>query len=77
MNIIFLIIIGIPLVEIFVMIKIGSYVGAFNTIMLIFLTAVTGIYFYDKTVVQKAKEIKPSLKLNPAFVSRNFVFPIC
>ena len=45
MNIIFLIIIGIPLVEIFVMIKIGSYVGAFNTIMLIFLTAVTGIYF--------------------------------
>ena len=45
MNIIFLIIIGIPLVEIFVMIKIGSYVGAFNTIMLIFLTAITGIYF--------------------------------
>ena len=45
MNIIFLIIIGVPLVEIFVMIKIGSYVGAFNTIMLIFLTAITGMYF--------------------------------
>ena len=45
MNAIVLFIIGIPLVEIFLMIKIGSVIGAFNTIFLIFFTAVTGIYF--------------------------------
>ena len=42
---ILLIIIGIPLIEIFVMIKIGSYIGAFSTVSLIFFTAITGIYF--------------------------------
>ena len=40
-----LFIIGIPLIEIYLMIKIGSVIGAFNTIFLIFFTAVTGIYF--------------------------------
>ena len=45
MNAIILFIIGIPLVEIYLMIKIGSFIGAFNTIFLIFFTAVTGIYF--------------------------------
>ena len=45
MNAIILFIIGIPLVEIYLMIKVGSVIGAFNTIFLIFFTAVTGIYF--------------------------------
>ena len=45
MNAIILFIIGIPLIEIYLMIKIGSLIGAFNTIFLIFFTAVTGIYF--------------------------------
>ena len=45
MNKIILFIIGIPLIEIYLMIKIGSVIGAFNTIFLIFFTAVTGIYF--------------------------------
>ena len=45
MNAVILFIIGIPLVEIYLMIKIGSVIGAFNTIFLIFFTAVTGIYF--------------------------------
>ena len=45
MNAIILFIIGIPLIEIYLMIKIGSVIGAFNTIFLIFFTAVTGIYF--------------------------------
>ena len=44
MNAVLLFIIGIPLVEIYLMIKIGSMIGAFNTIFLIFFTAVTGIY---------------------------------
>ena len=45
MNAFFLLIISIPLIEIYLMIKIGSMIGAFNTIFLIFFTAVTGIYF--------------------------------
>ena len=45
MNVVILFIIGIPLIEIYLMIKIGSVIGAFNTIFLIFFTAVTGIYF--------------------------------
>ena len=45
MNPVLLFIIGIPLIEIYLMIKIGGTIGAFNTIFLIFFTAVTGIYF--------------------------------
>ena len=45
MNTILLFLVGIPAVEIFVMIKIGQNVGAINTILLIFLTAIVGIYF--------------------------------
>ena len=45
MNAVILFIIGIPLIEIYLMIKIGSVIGAFNTIFLIFFTAATGIYF--------------------------------
>ena len=45
MNAVILIIIGIPLIEIYLMIKIGGMIGAFNTIFLIFFTAITGIYF--------------------------------
>ena len=45
MNVVILFIIGIPLIEIYLMIKIGSVIGAFNTIFLIFFTAITGIYF--------------------------------
>ena len=45
MNVIILFIIGIPLIEIYLMIKVGSAIGAFNTIFLIFFTAVAGIFF--------------------------------
>ena len=45
MNAVILFIICIPLIEIYLMIKIGSVIGAFNTIFLIFFTAITGIYF--------------------------------
>ena len=45
MNVILLFIISIPLVEIYLMIKIGGMIGAFNTIFLIFFTAITGVYF--------------------------------
>ena len=45
MNSFFLLFIGIPALEIFLMIKIGGKVGALNTVLLIFLTAIVGIYF--------------------------------
>ena len=45
MNTVILFIIGIPAIEIYLMIKVGGIIGAFNTILLIFLTAITGIYF--------------------------------
>tara|TARA_A100000164_G_scaffold297592_1_gene271922 strand:- start:148 stop:564 length:417 start_codon:yes stop_codon:yes gene_type:complete len=45
MNTVLLLIIAIPAVEIFLMIKIGQNIGALSTISLIFLTAVIGIYF--------------------------------
>ena len=45
MNPIFLSIILIPIVEIYVLIKVGSEIGAITTILLIFITAIIGIYY--------------------------------
>ena len=45
MNTIILFIICIPLIEIYLLIKVGGMIGAFNTIFLIFFTAITGVYF--------------------------------
>ena len=45
MNPIFLSIILVPVVEIFLLIKIGSQIGAVTTILLIFSTAIVGIYY--------------------------------
>ena len=45
MNKILLLIIVIPLIEIYLFIKIGSQIGALNTISLILITAVIGIYY--------------------------------
>ena len=45
MNSFFLLFIGVPTLEVFLMIKIGGKIGALNTISLIFLTAIIGLYF--------------------------------
>ena len=45
MNPILLSIILIPIIEIYLFIKIGSQIGAITTILLIFLTAVVGVYY--------------------------------
>ena len=45
MNTLLLIILFIPLIEIYLFIQIGAQIGAFNTILIILLTAVIGIYF--------------------------------
>ena len=45
MNTHLLIILFVPLIEIYLFIQIGGQIGAFNTILIILLTAVIGIYF--------------------------------
>ena len=45
MNTALILIIGIPLIEIYLFIKIGSQIGAFNTVLLILTTAVVGIAY--------------------------------
>ena len=45
MNTVILTIVLVPIVEIYLFIKIGAQIGAFNTISLIFLTAITGIIY--------------------------------
>ena len=45
MNSLLLLIIGVPILEIAVMIKIGQQIGTFNTVLIIFLTATIGIYY--------------------------------
>jgi UPF0716 protein FxsA len=45
MNTLLLSIILIPIIEIYLFIKIGSQIGAFKTIFLIFLTAIVGVYY--------------------------------
>ena len=45
MNSIFLLIILIPVTEIYLLIKIGSEIGAITTILLIFTTAIIGVYY--------------------------------
>mgnify|MGYP001400731031 FL=1 len=45
MNTLLLIIISIPIIEIYLFIKIGNYIGAFNTISLIFVTAIIGVWY--------------------------------
>ncbi len=45
MNSILLSLILIPVIEIYLLIKIGSQIGAINTILLIFITAIVGIYY--------------------------------
>ena len=45
MNTVLLLIILIPILEIYLFIKIGSQIGAFTTISLIFFTAIVGVYY--------------------------------
>ena len=45
MNTLLLLLIGIPIIEIYLFIKVGSQIGAFNTISLIFITAFLGVIY--------------------------------
>ena len=45
MNTLLLAIILVPIIEIYLFIKIGAQIGAFNTISLIFITAIVGVFY--------------------------------
>ena len=55
MNPFFILFIALPALEIFMFIKIGGFVGALNTIALIFLTAIIGVYFAKLQGIQTLK----------------------
>ena len=55
MNPFFLIFIGLPALEIFIMIKVGSTIGALNTLALIGLTAIIGVYLAKLQGLQTLK----------------------
>ena len=55
MNPLFIVFICIPALEIFLLIKIGGQIGDLNTIALIFLTAIIGIYFAKLQGIQTLK----------------------
>ena len=55
MNPFFILFIGLPALEIFLMIKVGGKIGALNTVALIFLTAIIGIYFAKLQGIQTLK----------------------
>ena len=69
MNSFFLIFIGLPALEIFLMIKIGSKVGALNVIALIFLTAIIGLYYAKLQGIETLKSGMTNMYQNklPAF----------
>jgi UPF0716 protein FxsA len=55
MNPFFVIFIGIPALEIFLLIKVGGLIGALNTVALIFLTAIIGVYLAKLQGIQTLK----------------------
>tara|TARA_B100000963_G_scaffold355320_1_gene373318 strand:+ start:599 stop:1018 length:420 start_codon:yes stop_codon:yes gene_type:complete len=55
MNPLFIVFICIPALEIFLLIKIGGQIGALNTVALIFLTAIIGVYFAKLQGIQTLK----------------------
>ena len=69
MNSIFLIIILIPVVEIYLFIKIGSEIGAVTTILLVFATAIIGVYYakYEGLNTLRSGFIQLSKNQTPAY----------
>jgi UPF0716 protein FxsA len=69
MNPILLSIILIPVIEIYLFIKIGSQIGAITTILLIFITAVVGVYYakYEGLNTLKSGFIQLSRNEAPAY----------
>ena len=69
MNSVLLLIILIPVIEIYLLIKIGSQIGAITTILLIFTTAIVGIYYakYEGLSTLKSGFIQLSKNAAPTY----------
>ena len=69
MNSIFLAIILVPIIEIYLLIKIGSEIGAITTIFLIFFTAIIGVYYakYEGLNTLKSGFVQLSKNETPAY----------
>ena len=69
MNSILLAIILVPIIEIYLLIKIGSQIGAVTTILLIFITAIVGIYYakYEGLNTLKSGFLQLSRNESPAY----------
>ena len=69
MNTILLAIILIPIIEIYLLIKIGSQIGAITTILLIFITAIVGVYYakYEGLNTLKSGFLQLSKNETPAY----------
>ena len=64
MNPFFIIFICLPALEMYLLIKVGGHVGALNTVALIFLTAVIGVYFAKHQGIQTLKSEMVNLYQN-------------
>ena len=79
MNSILLLIILIPAIEIYLFIKIGSQIGAITTILLIFSTAIVGIYYakYEGLNILKSGFIQLSKNEAPSYEIISGTAPCC
>ena len=64
MQLTLLILIFLPLLEIYLMIKIGSIIGAFNTIFITIITAIVGMYFAKLQGLSTLKSALENLRVN-------------
>ena len=68
MNTILLLIILIPVIEIYLLIKIGSEIGAIITILLIFATAIVGIYYAKNFITRKVHSYIHDISLSDLII---------
>ena len=62
MNRLFILIIAVPLIEVFLFIKVGSYIGAYNTISLTLITAIIGVIYARYEGFNTLRSAIPQLK---------------
>jgi UPF0716 protein FxsA len=69
MQLTLLIFIFLPLLEVYLMIKVGSFIGAFNTIFITILTAVVGMYFVKLQGLSTLKSALENLRIQKSSLS--------
>ena len=69
MQLTLLILIFLPLLEVYLMIKVGSVIGAFNTIFITILTAIIGMYFVKLQGLSTLKSALENLRANKSSIT--------